>query len=140
MVDYQSTESNFVVNVVIDGVDFGEWDKVGGGGTTEAIGKGVLGSNPGMQAMLPARKDYEDLTLTRNFVARTCQELERYLLTADGISVTATRRPVDIKRLPVGSPLTHTGGLVSKVEPVIYDNASSTGATLVVTVTGGRWQ
>lgn len=136
-----SLESNFRVTVTVDGQNLGEFETAAGGDPTSGVTKTRIGTNPAMSTTLGSVRDSSDLTLTKKMIVATGWELQRAMLAKVGSGrVSASKVPLDGAGVPMGSPLVHTGGIVSGMTLVSYDNESGTVGTFALMVTGGQWQ
>lgn len=138
-----SLDSNFRVTVSVDGQALGEFDAATGGDPTSAVTKTRVGTNPAMSTTLGNVRDSSDLTVTKKMIVATGWEMQRAMLAKVGSGqVVASKVPLDGANVPIAgmSPLVHTGGIVSGMTLVSYDNESATVGTFVLMVTGGQWQ
>lgn len=136
-----SLESNFRVTVAVDGVSLGEFETASGGDPTSAVTKTRIGTNPAMSVTLGNVRDSSTLTLTKKMIVATGWEMQRAMLAKVGSGrVMVSKVPLDGAQVPAGAPLVHTGGVVSGMTLVNYDNESATVGTFALAVDGGQWQ
>lgn len=119
-----SREDQYSVILSIDGVDYGVWDKMSGGGVESEEVKFRPGGM-GSQISLGGSKAVSNITLSRLYSLTRDHPLVPTLMAKAGKgSCIVTKQPLDLDGLAVGIPLTYSGKLMN-VTPPDHDSESS---------------
>lgn len=122
-----STAGHFTVSLTVDGKSFGVWDTATGGNVSAEVNKRRNGTSRGRRATLPGPRDYEDVSIAREFVYDRDHKAAAMLeaLAGTGRAV-VVRQPLDANRAPFGRPKTYTGVLQAVAYPDSDSDSSDT--------------
>lgn len=128
-----SREDQYSINVVVDGEDFGIWDKLSGG----SIDSEELKYKPGGMAphvALGGSRNVENVTVSKLYTLGDMHPRIKTLLNKAGKGqVTITKQPLDVDKNPSGAPIVYTGTL-KQVSPPDADSESNDAALVELEV------
>jgi len=132
-------ESHYQGRLTIGSLSW-ELDQLAGGGPMVNVQQTVLGNAATATGTLPGRQTNNDVTFSIKVRASLGVELERLLFSLRGSECQVVRYASDGTFSPTGSPLSYTGGVLDRIDPVPFDNESTTVARVSGTITGARIQ
>lgn len=133
--DRASSASHFRVRGTINGIDLGQFDTRAGGITTAENSKHTPGSARSSKVALGGRKDTEDVTVTRGFIASRDHDLIRQFRPLCGLAeMSVSQVPLDRDGREYGRPDIWTG-VLQTIGPPDYDANSSEISTFTIVMT-----